>query len=623
MTKSTDMHAPPAPGGAPSRVGSLASGIRQGLRLMTAKERQIAALLVFSSMINAVLQTAALVAIVPVIQIMVGTKDLPRDGVFAWMLPLIENTDSAVFLYQLAGAVAALTIAKALFGWLHLGWMARFSARCEVRLSGYLMRRVLNAHYSWLVRQNSSRLRQLMFGFVSIWSRDFIRSLMKLLNDFLFAAFIISAMVWANPTAGLIVTTCGTLLAIAIFLFIRPELLRLAFGKRRAIIGANTISTEAILGAKDVKMAGAEAYFADLFDEQVKGYSYADAKAQQWGQFPRIVLEFVAFIALIGLSVGIVVIDLRDPQLGTILLLYGLAVMRLLPIFSTAIGGLTSLLGSFPLITDLEQLIASTTNDTKAPALDPPAWSQVQLRNVSFHYDTTDKKAVRQVSLSIQGGHTYGVVGPSGAGKSTVIDLIVGLLEPSSGAVMIDGVPLVADQRHAWRKRFGYVTQRPFLLDASLRENIVFGLPRAGDEMPLKRAINLARLDKVVERLPDGLDSTVGEQGNLLSGGERQRIAIARALYRGADILILDEATSSLDTLVEAEIAESVATLRGKITTLIVSHRLALVRDCDEIWLFDNGMLDARGPHEELLQQSDLYRRMVTRSDKPTQAAIG
>ena len=188
---------------------------------------------------------------------------------------------------------------------------------------------------------------------------------------------------------------------------------------------------------------------------------------------------------------------------------------------------------------------------------------------------------------------------------------------------MIDGVPLVADQRHAWRKRFGYVTQRPFLLDASLRENIVFGLPRAGDEMPLKRAINLARLDKVVERLPDGLDSTVGEQGNLLSGGERQRIAIARALYRGADILILDEATSSLDTLVEAEIAESVATLRGKITTLIVSHRLALVRDCDEIWLFDNGMLDARGPHEELLQQSDLYRRMVTRSDKPTQAAIG
>jgi ATP-binding cassette subfamily C protein len=145
-----------------------------------------------------------------------------------------------------------------------------------------------------------------------------------------------------------------------------------------------------------------------------------------------------------------------------------------------------------------------------------------------------------------------------------------------------------------------------------MRENIIFGSTTKADEVHLARSVALARLEQVVDRLPKGLSSRLGEQGNLLSGGERQRVAIARALYRGADILILDEATSSLDTLVEREIAESIEKLHGVVTTIIVSHRLGLVRDCDEIWVFDNGRLGARGAHDGLLESSDLYRRLVS-----------
>jgi ABC-type multidrug transport system fused ATPase/permease subunit len=218
--------------------------------------------------------------------------------------------------------------------------------------------------------------------------------------------------------------------------------------------------------------------------------------------------------------------------------------------------------------------------------------------------------ALCDVSVALQPGRTYGCVGRSGAGKSTFIDVLTGLLEPTEGALVVDNRRLDAEARRAWRKRFAYVAQRPFLLDASLKDNIIFegAIP---DPARLQRVIALARLEQVVARLPGGVDAPLGEQGAFLSGGERQRVAIARALYRGAELIILDEATSSLDVLVEHEIAETLASLRGKVTLIIVSHRLALVQDADEIWIFEDGRMTGKGPHGDLMRSSDLYRRMV------------
>ena len=243
-------------------------------------------------------------------------------------------------------------------------------------------------------------------------------------------------------------------------------------------------------------------------------------------------------------------------------------------------------------------------------------WREFLLDDVSFRYQADARAALKAVSISIVPGRSYGVVGQSGAGKSTLIDLIAGLLEPTGGTVVLDGKALSAEHRIAWRRRFGYVAQRPFLLDEPLRDNVIFNSEENPDEGRLRHAIKLARLGKVVARLPGGLDGRVGEQGALLSGGECQRVAIARALYRGADLLILDEATSSLDSLAEQEIAESLATLHGRVTTIIVSHQLGLVRDCDEIWVIDDARLAARGAHDDLVKSSELYRRMIFQTGK-------
>lgn len=598
-----------------AQAGGVFVGIRRGLRLMTERERWTAVLLLSTSILNGLLQTITIVAIVPLVLLMMDSSPASAGWLLSKLETLFDSQDRKILLLQMAGSLAALVVFKGIFNWLQVGWMSRFSASCEVRLGSFLMNRILMAPYSWLVRQNSARLRQLLFGFVSVWSRDFMRAMMKLVNDLVFVVFIVATLIWAHPVSGLAAAVVAALLGTAMFTIVRPKIQRLAETKRSGIFGANRISTDAVLGVKEVKMAGAEARFAKLFDDQVTTYAQADARAQQWIQLPRLVLEIVVYGGLIGLSMAIVLTESRSPETSGIVLLYGFAAIRLLPIFSTVVSGLTTLMGSLPMLADLEDLIEATRT-AESPASDTvfeSGWRKFHFENVSFHYQADSRAALDAVSISILPGKSYGIVGPSGGGKSTLIDLIAGLLEPTSGAAMVDGRALVAEQRMAWRRRFGYVAQRPFLLDDSLRNNVIFNSEENPHEGRLQRAITLARLEKVVARLPGGLDGRVGEQGALLSGGECQRVAIARALYRGADLLILDEATSSLDTLVEQEIVESLATLHGQVTTIIVSHQLGLVRHCDEIWVFDDARLAARGTHDELMKSSELYRQMTTK----------
>jgi ABC-type multidrug transport system fused ATPase/permease subunit len=598
-----------------TRLREMIDGLRCGIFLMTARERRKAVVLLFSSLFSAFLQTTVLVSIIPMVMLMINPSNVPTGRAFVWLEPLLSGVDQKTILLQLAGVIVGLILFKAIFSWFHIGWIARFSAGCEVRLSALLMRRILTAHYAWLVRQNSARLRQHVFGFVADWSRQYIRSLLRLLNDLMLAAVIVVVLVWANPLAGLMVTAAVTVFSVLIFIFVRPEILRIAAVKRRSILKAQVITSEAILGVKEVKMAGAEDHFSALFDDQITLYAYGDARSQQWVQIPRIVLEVIAYGALIGLGVYVILTGIQSADFTALLLLYGLASLRLMPIFSTVVSGLATLMGSFPIIRDLQELIDATQATEAAPPQETVnrPWREIRLNDATMRYQGAERPAVHGISLTIEPGRSYGVVGPSGAGKSTAIDLIAGLLGPTQGSVSVDGETLVADSRRAWRRRFGYVTQQPFLLDASLRENIIFRTAEAGceDTDKLNRAVALARLDQVVARLPKGLSSRLGERGALLSGGERQRVVIARALYRGADILILDEATSSLDTLVEQQIVQSIAALRGKITTIIVSHRLNLVRNCDEIWVLDDARLIARGTHDELMEESDLYRHML------------
>jgi ATP-binding cassette, subfamily B, bacterial PglK len=221
--------------------------------------------------------------------------------------------------------------------------------------------------------------------------------------------------------------------------------------------------------------------------------------------------------------------------------------------------------------------------------------------NVSFRYDEAGPAALDGITVTVQRGQSVGIVGPTGAGKSTLVDVLLGLLQPTSGHVLIDGAPLEGRER-AWQRQIGYVSQDVYLLDDSLRHNIAFGIADSAiDEARLAAAVTQARLDEVVAALPSKLETVVGENGVRLSGGQRQRVAIARALYHDPPVLCFDEATAALDNQTEREVTDAIANVHGTRTVIAIAHRLSTVKHCDRLIYLRDGKIAGVGTYQELM----------------------
>jgi ATP-binding cassette subfamily C protein len=238
---------------------------------------------------------------------------------------------------------------------------------------------------------------------------------------------------------------------------------------------------------------------------------------------------------------------------------------------------------------------------------------------VSYTYPGAARAALQDVHLTIRRGESIGIVGSTGAGKSTLVDTIIGLLQPDCGRVTVDNLD-VQTRLRAWQRQIGYVPQSIFLADDSLRRNIAFGVPEAEiDDHRLQVAIGMAQLAAFVAALPAGLDTCVGERGIRLSGGERQRLGIARALYHEPEVLVFDEATSALDQGTEGEVMRAIEALHGKKTLLVIAHRLSTVRHCDRLIVLCNGRIIACGSFDTLMAHHPEFRTLaaLTTSDAP------
>jgi ABC-type bacteriocin/lantibiotic exporter with double-glycine peptidase domain len=223
---------------------------------------------------------------------------------------------------------------------------------------------------------------------------------------------------------------------------------------------------------------------------------------------------------------------------------------------------------------------------------------EVRLDGIWFRYPTRDLPAIRGLSFDIRAGESFGIIGKTGSGKSTLLDVILGILEPDRGTVFVDGIPL-NDRRDEWQRSIGYVPQDVYLVDDTLRANVALGWYSDDvDEERVLEAIRLAELSDVVDGLPDGLETRVGERGVRLSGGQRQRVGLARALYTQPSVLVLDEATSNLDQVTERQIVDTLTELRGGLTMIVVTHRIATVRNCDRILHIEEGSMRALGDFE-------------------------
>ena len=591
---------------APTPPYPLPRGLRQGWTLLNPRERRLAGFMALSVIVNSLFQTVALAGIVPFVQVVMEPNSFETIAWARAMRDYFGLQSERELLLGVGLALLALVIIKNVYALFHVGLQNWYAASCEIRLGSDLLGDVLHAPYGFTLSRNSALIREIILGHTTQWSRRFMRSIFQFVNNTLFAAMVMGVLIYSNPFMGVVVCAVAGLLSWAMFRIIRPSILANSDAKRVAIGEAGVIGTQAVVGIKDVKMTGAEGFFESLFGAAFRRYSMADARMRVWQGIPPLGIEIVGYGSLILLCLVVVAQGEARGEVASLIALYALAAVRVLPAIAQIIASFGALLSSLPFIGEIIEFRSEMGAPEEAVAGDGQFadWQLMRVSDLEYRYPNARQVALDGITLTIERGRAYGLVGPSGAGKSTLVDLLAGLVEPSGGAIHIDERRLDG----GWRKRVGYVAQDPFLLDGTLKENIVFGQDAsAADEKRLDAAIEAANLRPLIDEWEHGLDSIVGERGAKLSGGQRQRIAIARALYRDIDLLILDEATSALDGLSEREVSDAIARLTGALTVVVIAHRLATVTHCHEIWVLDEGRLVGVGGHGSLLRSCPLY----------------
>jgi ABC-type multidrug transport system fused ATPase/permease subunit len=357
-------------------------------------------------------------------------------------------------------------------------------------------------------------------------------------------------------------------------------------------------------GVKELLLFGREANCLDAYHGHNTGVATAVSRHQLLQQLPRLGLELLAVCALAGLVIVMLLTGRTLDSLLPILGLFAAAAFRLLPSANRVINAMQTIRYALPavkVIHDELRLSRVSVQPTAACASDIRLRDALTLEGVSFQYPGRSDATLHEINLRIARGSCIGFIGGSGAGKSTLVDVILGLQTPTTGRVCADSVDIQKNLR-GWQAHIGYVPQAIFLSDDTLRRNVAFGLTDSEiDDAAVMRAIRAAQLDEFVASLPASLGTTVGERGVRLSGGQLQRIGIARALYHDPEVLVLDEATSSLDAATERGVMAAVRTLRGRKTLIIVAHRLSTVEHCDWLYRLEAGHIVDGGEPPQVL----------------------
>ena len=603
----------------PAFLHPRAALIRQVLDTLDRRDRVLFGALLAMMIIGAAIEVIGIGALTVFIAAIAQPQLAAQNPLLRPLAGLFQAPVSAGSIAMLGGGLVAIFLIKNLY----LAFLAHVQVRLvfnkEVRLSRDLLAGYLREPYLFFLRHNSAELIRNVTHEVSHYVTGIILPGLALISEAIVLVFVFVMLASVEPLLAL---STAAILGVTALIFVQSVKRVLArSGRERSHSSEARIRwvNQALGGIKEVKLLGCESFFVRAFDESARVYARAGLSANTLNALPRLLTETVAVVAvMIVVVVGVEQGRELTSMLPT-LALFVLSAMRIMPSVNRMAPAVNQIRFWLPALHAVHEGLASARNARAAEARSGEniesqerlLQRELRAEGVSFRYPGSEDWAIRDVSLVIPCGSSAALMGSSGAGKSTLVDLLLGLVDPEQGRMTVDGKP-ISSVRRAWQRHIGYVPQVIYLLDDTVRNNVALGVaPRDIDDERVWRALRQARLAELVERLPRKLDAPVGERGLRFSGGERQRLGIARALYRDPEVLVFDEATSALDVRTESEIADTISSLAGEKTVIVVAHRLTTVSRCEHVFFLERGRLADQGRLAGLLASNAEFKSMV------------
>jgi ATP-binding cassette, subfamily B, bacterial PglK len=538
--------------------------------------------------------------------------DLPVIG-SADNLPLVGSSDQVVVWLAAAVAIFFVIRGALLLGQLYV--QDRLAHHAGARLAVRLFTAYLSMPYAFHLQRNSAELIRNANESVKALTSEIIIPSVRLVSHTVLALGMLAVLVYAAPLATVFAVGFLGPVVFVLLRLVHPRLKKLGRGRQRLSKANLSLLQVALHGIREVLLFDRAAYFIRKFRGQQLATArivYTNRIAQE---IPRVLIETVLVVFIAVFFILSTTLDRSPEETLAVLGLFAYAALRLQPSLQKIVQSLNSIRFAgaavdnvYDDLISIEPVMARELRHSETDSLSYPVPPpRIELRGVGYRYPGASEPALRHVDLVIEPGSSIGIVGPTGGGKSTLLDVLSGLLPPTEGEVLIDGVELQSLGR-GWRGMLGVVPQTIFLTDDTIRRNIALAeRDDAIDERRLQRALDVAQLGTFIAELPDGLDTRVGERGVRISGGQRQRVAIARALYRDPTVLLFDEGTSALDSLTEAEFVAALEALGQDRTRITVAHRLTTVRNCDQILVIDGGTVIDSGTYDELRDRNSLF----------------
>jgi ATP-binding cassette, subfamily B, bacterial PglK len=570
-------------------------------------ERRKLPVMILLFVLASLLDIIGLGLIGPYIALLVDPENL--DGALGWFIQALDLPREPKWLLSALGiSLIGLYLIKAISAiWVNYV-ITKFGFSQQVRIRSRLMKTYQSLPYTEYLQRNSAEYVysiQMMSGH---YTSQVVMTLLRLTSDSILGVAILALLAWTNGLALLILM--GLLSAmILIYDRIFRRYLR-TYGRKsnKAEIAMVKGINEGVEGLKEIRVLGYEAHFYRKVLEGARQYAHCNTWKQVISLAPRYLLEFIMVSFVVLLATIMFESKQNSSELLPTLGVFAFAAMRLLPTVNVFSNSLLQLRFARDAVTRLHQdLIRHNTEtlslrkhlDSEKMYNDP--FNILSMQRVSFRYPNTDRDALHKITLEIHAGESIGIIGTSGSGKSTLVDMLLGMLEPHEGGILING-RLMNEKLVAWRTQVAYLPQQIFLIDDTMRRNIALGIEDKDiDNGRISEALRQTRLTDLVDELPEGTETLLGERGVRLSGGQRQRIALARAFYHGRNILVMDEATSALDNETEREIIEEINYFKGKKTMIVIAHRMSTVQQCDRIYRLEQGQIVKCGTPDQIL----------------------